>query len=209
MSDLLQSKNNPAEKDYLITMTVKNNRLLQMMKKRGLNTIRQLSDASGTSYATLCKVANLKITVYNARFEMRPVYQKLCSYFGCTPEDVISENHFYEALKENKKQIEVDAFEMEMLTSTPQDPHLLLENKKAAEAINEALGFLTPREKKVIERRFGLNGRSEETLQEVAMDCGVWGKQVTSARIREIEMRALRKLTHPARCKKIKEFMYS
>ncbi|HMZ79509.1 MAG TPA: sigma factor-like helix-turn-helix DNA-binding protein, partial [Acidobacteriota bacterium] len=62
---------------------------------------------------------------------------------------------------------------------------------------------LTPREEKVIKMRFGLDpGGSEHTLEEVGKHFAV-----TRERIRQIEAKALRKLRHPSRSRKLKSFM--
>lgn len=67
--------------------------------------------------------------------------------------------------------------------------------------IEEVLGLLDEREAKIIEYRFGLNGRTPETLEEVGIKF-----DVTRERIRQIEVKALRKLRHPSRSKKLKDF---
>ena len=68
--------------------------------------------------------------------------------------------------------------------------------------LEEVLNTLSPREKQVLELRFGLNDGQPRTLEEV-------GKQfnVTRERIRQIEAKALRKLRHPTRSRKLKDFL--
>ena len=70
------------------------------------------------------------------------------------------------------------------------------------EQLEEVMNSLTPREAKVLKLRFGLDDGKARTLEEV-------GKQfnVTRERIRQIEAKALRKLRHPSRSKKLKEYM--
>ena len=70
------------------------------------------------------------------------------------------------------------------------------------EQLNDVMKTLTPREAKVLRLRFGLDDGKSRTLEEV-------GKQfnVTRERIRQIEAKALRKLRHPSRSKKLKEYM--
>lgn len=70
------------------------------------------------------------------------------------------------------------------------------------EQLDEVLGTLTEREEKVLRLRFGLKDGRPRTLEEV-------GKQfeVTRERIRQIEAKALRKLRHPSRSKKLKDFL--
>ena len=70
------------------------------------------------------------------------------------------------------------------------------------EQLDDVLSTLTPREKKVIQLRFGLEDGRQRTLEEVGEEFGV-----TRERIRQIEAKALRKLRHPSRSKKLKDFL--
>ena len=70
------------------------------------------------------------------------------------------------------------------------------------EQLSEILGTLTPREEKVLRLRFGLEDGRPRTLEEVGKEF-----DVTRERIRQIEAKALRKLRHPSRSKKLKDFL--
>ncbi|MAF89638.1 MAG: RNA polymerase sigma factor RpoD [Bdellovibrionaceae bacterium] len=73
-----------------------------------------------------------------------------------------------------------------------------------AEQTRRVLSTLTAREEKVLRMRFGIGEESDHTLEEVGQDFNV-----TRERIRQIEAKALRKLRHPSRSKKLKNFMDS
>ncbi len=81
-------------------------------------------------------------------------------------------------------------------------PFKTLENSEAAKRIEEVLSSLTEREEKIIRMRFGIGVGSEHTLEEV-------GKyfNLTRERIRQIEIKALKKLRHPARSKLLREYV--
>jgi RNA polymerase primary sigma factor len=70
-----------------------------------------------------------------------------------------------------------------------------------AEQTRKVLATLTPREEKVLRMRFGIGEKSEHTLEEVGQSF-----EVTRERIRQIEAKALRKLQHPSRSKRLKAF---
>ena len=70
------------------------------------------------------------------------------------------------------------------------------------EQLNEVLNTLTEREAKVLKLRFGLEDGKSRTLEEVGQRF-----EVTRERIRQIEAKALRKLRHPSRSKKVKDFL--
>jgi RNA polymerase primary sigma factor len=68
--------------------------------------------------------------------------------------------------------------------------------------IKQILQTLTPREERVLRKRFGIGEKTDHTLEEVGQDF-----EVTRERIRQIEAKALRKLRHPSRSKKLKSFV--
>ena len=67
---------------------------------------------------------------------------------------------------------------------------------------SQVLNTLTPREEKVLRMRFGIGEKSDHTLEEVGQDFAV-----TRERIRQIEAKALRKLRHPSRARRLKSFI--
>jgi len=75
-------------------------------------------------------------------------------------------------------------------------------NQLLKEQIEEVLGTLTPREERILQLRFGLEDGRSRTLEEVGKVFGV-----TRERIRQIEAKAIRKLRHPCRSRKLREFL--
>jgi RNA polymerase primary sigma factor len=84
-------------------------------------------------------------------------------------------------------------------TASPIDSAI---NIDLAEQVDKVLGSLTPREERVLRMRFGIGEKSDHTLEEVGQDF-----EVTRERIRQIEAKALRKLRHPSRSKRLRTFM--
>jgi len=68
--------------------------------------------------------------------------------------------------------------------------------------LDEVLDTLSPREKRVLQLRFGLDDGKQRTLEEVGKEFGV-----TRERIRQIEAKAIRKLKHPTRAKKLRDYL--
>ncbi len=84
-------------------------------------------------------------------------------------------------------------------TPAPQDAATF---RLLKEQLVDVLGTLTPREEKVLRLRFGLDNGRARTLEEVGKEFNV-----TRERIRQIEAKALRKLRHPSRSKKLKDYL--
>ncbi|MBN1283533.1 MAG: sigma-70 family RNA polymerase sigma factor, partial [Proteobacteria bacterium] len=75
-------------------------------------------------------------------------------------------------------------------------------NLSLSDQTRQVLASLTPREEKVLRMRFGIGEKSDHTLEEVGRDFSV-----TRERIRQIEAKALRKLRHPSRAKRLRSFI--
>ena len=76
-----------------------------------------------------------------------------------------------------------------------------VEHQNLREQTRKVLSTLTPREEKVLRMRLGIGEHSDHTLEEVGQDF-----DVTRERIRQIEAKALRKLRHPSREKRLRDF---
>ena len=114
------------------------------------------------------------------------------------------------------QKIALDPVSLETPIGEEDDSHLgdFIEDDKAAapqdmaafallkEQLIEILDTLTPREEMVIRLRYGIDDGHPRTLEEVGKEFGV-----TRERIRQIEAKALRKLRHPSRSKKLREYV--
>jgi RNA polymerase primary sigma factor len=133
-----------------------------------------------------------------------------------TPEEIASKMEF--PLEKVRKVLKIakEPISLETPIGEEEDSHLgdFIEDKKfmspseaaislnLAEQTRKVLATLTPREEKVLRMRFGIGEKSDHTLEEVGKDF-----LVTRERIRQIEAKALRKLRHPTRSRKLKAFL--
>jgi RNA polymerase primary sigma factor len=132
-----------------------------------------------------------------------------------TYEELASELKLDEDKVENIIKISKDPVSLETPVGNSEDAHIkdfienenefspadTVANSDLKEQVREVLKSLTPREEKVLKMRFGIDVASEHTLEEVGKDFSV-----TRERIRQIEVKALRKLRHPSRSKKLLAF---
>lgn len=175
--------------DYELQIAVKNAPLLNLMRKNGITTLKQLAELADVGYQQLCKLANLKMTIYSSKGEVRLTPAKISDFFNVMPEELAPEPQHYTALAKNKVAIQVNAEQMFALThQTEVDPVALVGQEQMQKAIRDAISGLTVRQQTVLTKRF-LEGK---TLQEIGDQLNV-----TTARVRQIEQKALRVLRHP------------
>ena len=132
------------------------------------------------------------------------------------PADLKSELYQAEAKVRAVLKISQEPLSLETPVGEEEDTHLgdFIEDQKAPapadaashqllrEQVEDVLGSLGPRERRVLQLRFGLDNGRSRTLEEVGREFGV-----TRERIRQIEAKALRKLRHPSRSKKLKDYL--
>jgi RNA polymerase primary sigma factor len=133
-----------------------------------------------------------------------------------TPEEIAEKMDF--PLEKVRKVLKIakEPISLETPIGEEEDSHLgdFIEDKKVispadavinlnlCEQTRKVLATLTPREEKVLRMRFGIGQKADHTLEEVGRDF-----DVTRERIRQIEAKALRKLRHPSRAKKLRAFI--
>lgn len=185
--------------DYRVTVKVRNNNLLRAAEGAGLS-IPGLACLAGVSYPALNDLVNMTVSPFLRNGSVRPMVERICAALNMPFDDLFSADQC-EALTTNKSEKEVSAEEVYALTASLQGGAQIAHDDGAEDAVTGALESLTPRERKVIEARFGFNG-AEKTLREIGDEFGV-----SSDRIRQIEQRALRKLRHPNISGELREFV--
>ena len=152
---------------------------------------------------TLNKINKIKRT-FLQEHGREPTYEELAKELN------LDEKKIKNIIKISKEPISLetpvgdgeDAFIKDFIANENEfSPSDTVSNNDLKERVREVLKSLTPREERVLKMRFGIDVASEHTLEEVGKDFSV-----TRERIRQIEVKALRKLRHPSRSKKLLAF---
>ncbi len=179
--------------DYRVEVRVRNANILRLMEERGIKTVSELCRNAQTCNATFGDVINLKKAPVDRKGEWIPSVLKVCEYLFVMPTDLFSQEQMT-PLKTNKGTVDLGFEDISRMLDDPtQDPSLRLERQDITGAVGTILEELTERERKIINLRFGIDGK-EHNLMEVADIFGV-----SRERVRQIEAKALRKLRHPTR----------
>ena len=180
-------------KDYRLTVKVRNNRLLKAIEAVGGTPGGKWCAANGLSYTQVNDLVNMTRSPLTEGGEMRQSTMALCDVLGKLPEDLWSNEQLY-PLEKNFSEMEMDY--AQVVAMLPQEEQSYLpdfsevERAQTKSLVHKALATLTQREQEVIQMRF----TDDLTLDE----CGK-RMDITGARVREIEQKALRKMRHPSR----------
>lgn len=183
------------QKDYEVTVRVRNNWLLRAMRMAGVETTVKLAELSGVSVTTISRLLAFREPYIGKDGEWKGVVDKLAVALRLPPEALVPPQHIEQVMAKNKATMEMDYAEVTaLIEGPPADPLQLLENKERSAVISEAMrAVLTAREEAIIRQRFGIDD-DEKTLDEIGK-----ALSISKARVRCIEAKALRKLHRFAR----------
>lgn len=186
--------------EYRVKINVRNNLLLSAIEQAGFKTITAFAEACECSQTQINQLIGLKVApIMRSTGEFRGCAKKVMEVLGACPTDLWTERQLTMELLHNTGQRAIgeayfdSLIENHVVQMTLPDPSEELERKDAERVISDILDTITPREKKVIQHRFGFDCE-DMTLKDA-------GKQleVGRERLRQIEAKALIKLKHPDR----------
>ena len=198
-------------KAYRIKITVKNNLLLTAIEQAGYKSAAEFARAIGLTEQEVSALVALRNAPINQDGEFSPNAKRIMEALGAAPSDLWTTEQLNMKLKRNTKEDFFSAPTIQAILGgnvaqlegsvyeESEKPEEVLNKKELKAELEKVLGTLTPRETKVLQLRFGLDGCGEHTLEEIGDMLDI-GKE----RVRQIEAKALRKMRDPSRSKAFK-----
>lgn len=179
------------EKDFLVVVRIKNNRILSAMKRRKIKNFSELARLSMCAPTILGQLVSFKKSPLRRDGEWRRAAMNISSALHVEPEDLWPEYMARMLALKASVEMPVDLADLKLLNS---EKSVLIKD-----AISKSLLKLTDRERDIITKRFGLDGQPIMTRNDIGTE------YLRSAHgIAQAELRALRKLKHPALLGKFK-----
>ena len=185
-------------KELSVQVRLFNNRLRQRRLELGL-TASALAKAAGVSSSRYGELEQLKVSAHTLKdgiLGWRKDAIRLSDFHKLPPEELFpSELDKIKAHAVERRVAAEEAFALIVEESGPLLPSDVVSQRELESSVTELLNGLTPRDREVIERRFGIGDRESETHESIAQDF-----EITRGRIAQIEARALRRLRHAISC---------
>lgn len=193
-------------KDYRLEIKIRNNAVLKRIDEMGYDSIPAFCRDKKLNYNTVNDVIAFKVPFYTKRGDISLIVVKLADALQLLPEHIYPPERREAPLAKNRYTIEASKNDLMQISSSlrrdalPVDDRKMLDNfaPTIQKIMNEQL---SPREKEILDRRFGITSGQEETLDEVAK-----GMKSSRERIRQIEARAIRKLKDPFVSRELREY---
>ena len=186
-------------KEYRVKVSIRNNLILSAIEEAGYSGYGSLSrfcEINGIDQSQLSALISMRIFPIGREGEFHDTAKKLMEALGAAPSDLWTEKQLITRLNRNTGETFMDETAVQRILENHkevmmlEDSSLETENKEISDVLFKVIGSLTSRETEVINRHiFG-----DESIEEIAKSMGV-----TRERVRQIHMKALRKMRHPVR----------
>lgn len=193
--------------EYRVKVSVRNNLILTAIEEAGYTSVSHFCRSNGINLASMHNMIGLKLSPIGKGGEFCKVAKQTMEALCLCPTDLWTSEQLNMSISSNAREFSVEEDELlkimtggisDMLNGD--DPEKEIKHSYIKNSVNEAISSLTPREEEVLKLRFGIDNGEELTLEEVGHHF-----DVSKERIRQMEMKALRKLRHPSRAKRLIE----
>jgi RNA polymerase primary sigma factor len=195
--------------EYNVKVTVRNNLILKAIKDFGYTNLNNFAKASGIGVTGLYSLVNLMEPPVGVKGEFIKSAKDLMEVLGVCPSELWTDEQLTLRLDSNRSErvMSKEALQITLQSSARSligldYPEQEMVEEDMARVTKDKLDSLPPRQRKVLQLRFGFDGTPAHTLEEIAKIFGV-----TKETIRMIEARALRLMRHPTRSDDLKQFI--
>lgn len=188
-------------RDYNVKVTVRNGRLLSRLRAAGYPSVLAFCRAHGLTQSAIQRIVNLRESGMTSKDRWRKSVTLVSDILKCMPEDIVPVQHWRSGLKKNTAEIEMTEDQVAglIMGENPSPEEYLLSNEMA-DILRGVLDELPPRENRLLRMRYGIDCEPY-TAEECAELYGV-----TTSRVHQLELKALRKMNHPARSKRLEPY---
>lgn len=193
--------------DYRVEIRIRNNRILAAMERAGIDSLKELCRRIDRlkSYAVIGGIINLKISPLRKTGEWKKIVVDFATALHCEPEELFTDRQREVAIAASRKMLIVGEAEVEALIEHVHKPSALpppdeeLIGREKIVALEQWISRLKPRDAAVLRHRYGLG---EELMDYEALGAKF---NVHKERIRQIELRAVRRLREMAELARTKQ----
>jgi RNA polymerase sigma factor (sigma-70 family) len=196
-------------REYRVKVTVRNNLLLTAMENAGYKTQADFARAAGLSTNQVNELVAMRKPPLGEMGDFCETAKVIMEVLGACPSELWSDEQLVMSLKRNTSNALLHQRELlsifgknatELIGFEPENVEEQ-ENIDLKNLMENTLSTLTPREKKVLQLKFGVDTQ-EHTYYEIGNQM-----DLTAERIRQIEAKALKKMRHPSRSDDLKQFL--
>jgi len=185
-------------KDYRLKVTIRNDRLLTAMENMGFESVAQFTQTQGLNYQRTGEIFNGKLKPLNKKGDLIPLAKEILSILNLETDEAFTERQLKGFVKTSFEK-RIKEKDLLKLADPIKNHEFLLMEKDVNKILSEMLSELPPRYEKVVRMINGLGGQPTRLFGEVGLEL-----KVTVERVRQIYLKALRKLSTPSNLEKLK-----
>ena len=185
--------------EYRVKISIRNNLIIKDIEDQGFESQSDFAKSIGMMPQTLSNLIAFRKAPINSNGTFCVEAMQVMEGLGACPTDLWTEEQLTLSLRRNSREVSIGVQQLNEIQNRmsgnfiEHDPTQTTNNSLVANKVKEILEGLTPRERKVLIMRFGIDGGKEHTHDEIAAMY-----DVTRERIRQIEAKALRKMKDPS-----------
>ena len=186
-------------KDYRIKITIRNERLLSAIERKGFKSVSSFCRSYGLRIYSILDVINGSKPPINKNKELLSGVKELLDLLELSVEQAFTPRQLG-GFRKHSFEVKVEEKQLKKLVDPVKNHEMLMMEKDTSLTLNTMLSELTPREEKIVRMIHGVGMKSDHTFEEVGLHFSV-----TRERIRQIYLRALRKLSRVPNLRKLQE----